>query len=338
VQEQRDPTRSQSRRLGPAWVTPGLVAWAAALAGGFWALPHLLAAEGKTIKQAVLDHSARPDQLSAAIRRHPADYYLEVLAGSDAVRRRDPAAGKHLNRAQRLNPADPWVHLTTARWLVSTGRRSQAAIEYRLSAERGGPINYDELMATVGPRYLAQAVPQTDRPLMEVARLLLRQGNLRDAVEVSARAVTAGRRAEPTMVVRLGLAGSSGSTPFVREAASDLLTVASAPASFVAAAQALSEVHRPAEADAAINQGLAANPHDVTLVIAGARMKVARDDLTGAAALLMQAKDDAFTLDDRLQIEELRATIAEHRGDHATAAAIRARAKATARMHTQVVE
>jgi hypothetical protein len=334
AQEQRDPMREQSRRFGPPWVVAGMALWAAALVAGTWAVPHVLTADGERLKLAVANHTARPDELAAAVRRHPADYYLELLSATAAFRRKDPGAGHHLNRAQRLNPSDPWVHLSTARWLASTGRRSQAALEYRLGAECGGPINYDELTATLGPRYLAEAVPQTDQTLMEVARRLAARGSISDAMLVSARAVTAGNRSESTLIDRVKLALGTRATAFVKEAARDLMGAANEPRSFVTAAQAFSEFGEPAQADQAINEGLTANPNDASLVITGARLRVARDDLTGAATILMRGKDAVYTLEDRLQLEELRASIAEKRGDTAAAAAIRARAKAMSRMNT----
>jgi tetratricopeptide (TPR) repeat protein len=297
-------------------------------------VPHVLTAEGQRIKAAVSDHTARADDVAAAIRRHPADYYLELMAATEAFGRHDPTAGRHLNRAQRLNPSDPWVHLSTARWLASLGKRSQAALEYRLGADRGGPINYDELVAMVGPSHLAEAVPQTPRPLMEVARMLAARGDVRDAIDVSARAVAASQRAEPVLVERLQLAVGTHASAFVRDAAADLLAAANEPTSYVAVAQALDQFGQRAKADAAIDQGLTANPRDAALVIAGARLHVGHDDLTGAVAILMRGKEAVYTLDDRLQLEELRASIAERRGDAGTATAIRARAKAMARLHT----
>jgi hypothetical protein len=332
--ELRDPARSQSRRFGPVWVGAGMIGWAAALVAGLWAVPHALTAEGQRMKQAVSDHTARPEELAAAIGRHPADYYLELLAATEAARRHDPSTARHLNRAQRLNPSDPNVHLSTARWLASTGRRSQAALEYRLSADRGGPVNFDELLATVGPRHLAEAVPQTDHWLLEVARRLADRGAVQDAIEVSAHAVSAGNHSESVLIDRLTLAVSTKATVFVKDAARELLAAATEPRSFVAAAQAFEDFGQRADANVAIDQGLTANPRDASLVIAGARIRVGHDDLTGAVSVLMRGKEAVYTLDDRLQLEELRANIAERRGDTGTATVIRARAKAMARLHT----
>jgi len=332
IEHLQDPARKEGRRLGPAWVIPGLALWAAALAAGLWAIPRTLSIESRQLKEAVARQTATPERLSAAILRHPADYYLELLAATDAIRRRDPMAGRHLNRAQQLNPAEPAVHLMTARWLATLARRSQAALEYRLAAERGWSPGYQEVAAAVGDLHLAEGVAQKEGPLMEVAGMLLRHGSLQRAIEVSRRATVAGNGAELPYVQRLELARESKSTAFIDEAARSLLGVASDPASFIAAASALSALGQHPAADSAIEKGLLANPRNSRLVIAGARFKLDRDDLTGATMLLVRGREAVYTLEDRMQMEELRAIIAEKRGDPGGAATIRARARAMAKM------
>jgi hypothetical protein len=332
IEHLNDPARKEGHRLGPAWVIPTLAVWGAALCAGLWALPRTLSVESRQLKEAVAKQAVTPAQLAAAIQRHPADYYLELLAATDAIRRHDAMAARHLNRAQQLNMAEPAVHLMTARWLATVGRRSQAAIEYRLAAERGWSPGYQEIATAVGDQHLAQAVKQADGPLMEVAGMLLRRGSLTRAVEVSRRATEVGKGEELPYVRRVELARESKSTAFIDEAARALLSVASDPGAFITAAEALASINQHGAADAAIERGLVANPRDSRLMIAGTRIKLNRDDLTGATLLLSRGRDSIYTLEDRVQMEELRALIAEKRGDKGGAATIRARARAMAKM------
>jgi Flp pilus assembly protein TadD/O-antigen ligase len=334
-----DPRRERGRRLGPRWAPAALAGWAVVLAAGLWALPRTLLAEGERLKEAVRrkDPEARP-ALATAIRRHPADYYLELLAGTAAMTAGDPGAGRHLGRAQRLNPTDRNVHLVTAYWLARNGRRSQAALEFRLARERGATTTLDELRAAVGDRYLGDGVPQTDAHLLEAAAFLMRKGRLDDARRVSARAVELAPQVEPALRRRLEIAVESRDAGFVEEAARALTLAANDPAAFVAAAKALAGFGRMEASEAAIDQGLVVNPRDAAIVLAGSRLRLDRGDLTGAISLLNRATDESLTLKDRIQFEEMRAAIAEKRGDPATAAAYHSRARALSRLSAAEAE
>lgn len=334
-----DPRREQGRRLGPRPVSVALAGMAVVLALGLWAVPRTLLADGDRLRAAVIARDADvAPRLAAAIARHPADYYLELLAGTVAIAARDPSAGRHLGRAQRLNPTDRNVHLATARWLARNGRHSQAAIEYRLAREKGAIIELDELWSTVGPRNLASAIQQTDFHLLEAASYLWRKGHLEEARAVSARAVEVARAVEPALVRRLALAVETRSPAFIEEAGRSLVAAASEPAAFVEAATALARIDKPALADAAIEQGLVVNPHDSAIVIAGARLRMARSDLTGAVSMLQRAANETLTLKDRIQFEEIQAEVAQKRGDVAGAAAFNARARSLSRLTTVEAE
>ena len=321
------------RRLGARWTAPALAVWAIALAATGWALPRTLLADGAHMRELVAKKDpAALAELGPAIRRHPADYYLELLAGSAAVASAHESAGHHLNRAQLLNPGDPGAHLFTARWLARNGRRSQAALEFRLAREHGANVHIEELWSSVGPKQLGNAVMQTDDHLLEAAAYLLRKGHLAEAREVSARAVSAGGRSESALLRRLQLALESRAQSFILEAARDLLEMANQPDAFAAAARGLNQIGQTAAADAAIDRGLAANPHDSTLVLAGARQRMDRDDLTGAVAFLHRRDEDTLTLADRIRFDELGASLADKRGDTVTAAALRAHARSLTRL------
>ncbi|HXU81704.1 MAG TPA: O-antigen ligase family protein [Polyangia bacterium] len=328
-----DPKRESWQPLGARWVIPAVAGWGLALALGGWALPRTLIADG--IRGRTLAARRAPGalaELAAAIRRHPADYYLELVAGGAAIAARDDSAGRHLNRAQRLNPSNPDVHLITARWLTRNGRRSQAALEYRLGRERGGEASYDEIWAAVGTRHLGNAVPQTDEHLLGVAGFLLAKGDVSEARQVSTRAVTAGGHTEEALLRRLRLASVSKSKPFIEEAARQLLELATQPTSYVAAGEALAQIGQPAAADAAIDSGLIANPYDPELILAGGRLRLGRGDLTGASLFLRRRREDTLTINDRIQFDELEAAVAEKVGDHVAAAALHAHAKSLTRL------
>jgi Tfp pilus assembly protein PilF/O-antigen ligase len=327
------------RRLGAYLTAPAMVLWGLALAGSLWALPRTLVADGIRARALVAKNDpAALDQLGAAIRRHPADYYLELLAGGVAVATNHESAGRHLNRAQRLNPSASEAHLVTARWLTRNHRRSQAALEFRLAYQHGTSIYLDELWLAVGPRQLGNAVPQTDSSLLEAAGYLLRKGYLTEAREVSARAVANGGNREAVLLSRLRLALESQSKDFIAEAAREMLSAAREPASFAAAAQGLARIGQAAAADAAIDRGLTANPHDPSLVLAGARQRMARDDLNGAVAFLHHSDEGNLTLADRIQFDELGANLADRRGDVVTAAALRAHARSLTRLSSGSAE
>jgi hypothetical protein len=134
---------------------------------------------------------------------------------------------------------------------------------------------------------------------------------------------------------RVNLAIESKSADFIQEAARELMELATQPSSFVAAAQSLAQIGKTADADAAIDQGLTSNPHDSELVLAGARQRFERGELSGALSFLHKSREDGLTIADRIKFDELRAAVAEKRGDTATAAALRSHARNLARLASQ---
>jgi len=110
-----------------------------------------------------------------AIDRHPADYLLYDLAGGAFDRSKPPRPGEALafaNRALFLRPLDVEAHRVAARALLKLGRRSQAALEYRLAYQAGqdGAVTLDE--AVPSARELAELkllVPDAPGPISEVA-------------------------------------------------------------------------------------------------------------------------------------------------------------------------
>jgi tetratricopeptide (TPR) repeat protein len=329
-EELREPDRSRTRQLGIPWAGSVVALWTVvAVAGVLWAVPHTVSADEESARAAVTARSpAAPTALAAAIRRHPADSYLELLAAMNAMQQGGGSAGRHLGRAQLLYPADGSVHLATARWLASNGRRSQAALEYRWAAERGAIVGEAELLSAVGSNHLADAVVPTPDALFAAAHSLVELGDIPGAREVCQRAVALAPASEEVLRIQLAVATETRSTEFVCLAADQLVAVAATSESFVAAVQALSAVGRHADADGALARGLSVRPDDGGLFLAGLRMRLARGDVDGATAMLRRGNRDAFTMKERIELHRLRAQISEKRGDLAGAAAARAEAYA----------
>src|SRR6185436_12223006 len=101
---------------------------------------------------------------------------------------------------------------------------------------------------------------------------------------------------------------------------------------YIAASEALEQIGQPAAADSAIEHGLAANPHDSALILAGGRLHLARGDLTGVTMFLRRRREETLTINDRIQFDELEASVAEKLGDTVTAAALHSHAKSLSRL------
>jgi hypothetical protein len=142
----RQPEASRWWVVGAPWSASVLGVWTLALVADVWALPRTQHAEGRRLAAVLAARSpTAPAEIAAAIRRHPADYYLELLAAHDITARGGNPA-RHLNRALLLNPSDGAPHKLAATWLARTGRRSQAALEYRLASQRDVYTPFDELL------------------------------------------------------------------------------------------------------------------------------------------------------------------------------------------------
>ncbi|HET7502929.1 MAG TPA: O-antigen ligase family protein [Kofleriaceae bacterium] len=129
-------------------LTAARLAMIAALAGGAWVL---LSPITRTLPE---DHDritsgepalaeVREAEVREMIERHPIDYLGYGEAAMLMLRAQDPGAGKLLNHALRLHPTHPGLHRLAARMLISSGRRSQGALEYALA-----------LRGTIAPRNL----------------------------------------------------------------------------------------------------------------------------------------------------------------------------------------
>ncbi len=337
AEETRDPARDEPIRIGWKWTVPTLAFWGIALMGAIWALPRTLRGDGERARAAVTarDTQAR-SVLTTAVARHPADYYLEILSALHAMQAAPSEVLRHVNRAQRLYPAEGTAHLMAARWLARLGRRSQAALEYRLAEERKANAGLEEILAVVGPELMASAVAQTGESLMNAARFLMAKGRPSEADRLSRRAVElGGSSAEKLAVARLALAVDYKASGAISAAARDLVVRASRPESFITAAQALIKAGEPDEADRVITQGLVNHPQHGSLVLTGVRQHVDRGDVRAATVLIQKYRSVTYTLTERVTLEELASEIAQKVGDVVGASAARARARTLTRFQKE---
>ena len=122
------PSTVSAVRRGPAFallflvVTLGALSWRASLESDRDRLEHILRASPEQY---------RSDVTRAALKRHPRDAYLQLLAGSYAVTRRDPDAMRFVARAMSLAPSWGQPHLLLARILAARGLRGQCLVEAR---------------------------------------------------------------------------------------------------------------------------------------------------------------------------------------------------------------
>lgn len=130
--------RRPLERLASARRWPGLVALAAVLALGTVAWRSPLESERDALERTLrADPSAYASASArAALCRHPSDAYLQLLAGSYAVARRDPVGLRFVARALELSPQWHAPHLLLARVFVARGMRGQAKVELREALRR----------------------------------------------------------------------------------------------------------------------------------------------------------------------------------------------------------
>ncbi|MFH2009959.1 MAG: O-antigen ligase family protein [bacterium] len=101
--------------------------------------------------------------LRAAIRRHPADYYLHYLAGVAALRVDGEQPLRHLNRSLYLNPRSGPTHHLVGRALRRLGFARQALTHYTAAITRGVPVQgrfARELYALLSQLWAAQGPQQ----------------------------------------------------------------------------------------------------------------------------------------------------------------------------------
>jgi len=319
-------------RVGAPWLAGALATWVVLLGVAAWALPHTQDADWRRLSQP----NAGADEIAAAIRRHPAEPHFELLAARERLKAKQPAdALRALNRALLLQPSNVQAHHLAARTLASMRRTGQAALEYRMAAEHGLPIAWDELIVMTGSHAI-DAVPQHPGALVDLAANLEARNKLDLAEAACGRAAELAQSDLQLVLERCAqIAVSSGNVPGISRAADALMAASPSASGYVTAARTFEAAGAPDRADQAVSRGLAAHPGDPALVLYGAESAFARNDFARARQLLRTvAGNAAFSLADRIKAEELAARVAEREGDLEGAVGARARAKILARrMH-----
>lgn len=127
-------------RRRPLWLVAALVAVVGGV-GAWRGMDSLTAADDRlyALAKARTPAPALQEAALAEIDAHPADYFLYDIVAAAWVAEGDPRiALAFANRALWLFPNDASAHLVAARSLRALGKRSQALLEYRLTAETGG--------------------------------------------------------------------------------------------------------------------------------------------------------------------------------------------------------
>ncbi len=317
------------KRFRASIVMPAVAVWIVVLAGAAAATQHTLDADYDRLHVADEHNAVEPAAVEAAIARHPADDFLELIAARAAARNNPAAAMRHLNRAMMLHPASWQAHRMAARLLVAGGRPAQAALEYRLAIANGLGPDVHELTRVLGDA-VVRAVPQTTHDLDELAEQLYAIGDARRGDLAAQNAVDVADNREPALVRRVQLA-RSGDKVTLAVAAKALLAEASEVESFTAAGEALAAAGDRAGADAALAAARRQHRNDARLLLAGARMYLDLGDAAAARDLLTRNRDLSLTLEQRQHVEELLAQAADRTGDHDLAVVARARARLIAK-------
>ncbi|HEY2745678.1 MAG TPA: O-antigen ligase family protein, partial [Polyangia bacterium] len=270
------------------------------------------------------------DRLKEAIARHPADDFLELLAAEHALREGRGDAMHHLNRTLELSPSNWQAHRMAARLLASVHHPAQAALEYRLAIENGMVMDVNELRAVVGVHVL-DAVPQTPRDLVELARQLYGVAAVAEADAAVQRAVAAADPKLPVLMQRVQLALDANAAAPLPAASRALLAENDGPAAYALAAIGLARAGLFTEAYAAIDAGYAAHRSEPSLLLTGAEVHILAKDVPGARAQIAKAAHATLSLSEWQHAEELLVQIYQLSGDEPAAALAHARAELIAK-------
>jgi tetratricopeptide (TPR) repeat protein len=316
------PTRVLPRSVPSAVAT----LWIATLVAGGWAARHTLDSEDARLRQAVSTGMVDASMIDAAIARHPSDDYLELLAAESALRAHDNTAMHHLNRALRLHPANWQAHRLAGRLVAALGRRSQAALEYRLAARYGWLSDDNELVRVLGP-HVIDAVAQDPQTLLGLAVRLIALGNLGDGTAAGERAVDVADRREPVLALRAELALDGQAPPLLERWSRALAGEATSVESFSLAARGLAKAGDLPGALQLVARARKAMPRDPDMILVAARLQLDAGDLAAVRMTLASPAAAGLTLAQRQQAEQLLAEASERSGDAEAAAVARARAR-----------
>lgn len=116
-------------------------------------------------------------ELQAAAARHPLDYYPYAVAAQLLNTRGDPTAIRLLNHALTLHPTLPDLHVMSARILLATGYREQAALEYSaaLHASTRRKALLAEVSSKLSVELAARAIPFDEMRVEDTIRILVEE-------------------------------------------------------------------------------------------------------------------------------------------------------------------
>jgi tetratricopeptide (TPR) repeat protein len=111
------------------------------------------------------DRGAFKRQLAAALRLHPAEPNLTLLAASEAAARRDPRTLAWLNRAMQLAPGWARPHQLAFRWLWQRGQGRQALLELKTAAAIDIDVATEDVcrLGRVDASWALGVAPHSDR-------------------------------------------------------------------------------------------------------------------------------------------------------------------------------
>jgi tetratricopeptide (TPR) repeat protein len=307
--------------------------WMVVLGFGIWAAPRTSEAEGEAARELSRRNTPQAaEQLKAMTLRHPAEYYFALQAARQAMISASTDALRQINRALRLFPQAHSPHLMAFHYLARIGRRSQAAVEYRLAVERGHQFSYEEVALKVGPSNVMRAVRQQPQDLLDLANAFVQAGRHRDAEACSTRAVDLAEGAEPARIRRLEIALRSQEPGFITKAAVELARIASTSAGLELAGEGLAASGDLDGARNVLGQALAGSTGEDGLVVRAARVLFKHGDSDGARKLLAGKTSKTLPLADRIAAEQLMAEIADKLKQPDAAAAARTRARLLGRL------
>jgi tetratricopeptide (TPR) repeat protein len=307
--------------------------WAVVLGFGIWAAPRTSESEGQLARE--LSGRNTPQaagQLKDMTLRHPAEYYFALQAARQAMISGSTDALRQINRALRLFPQAHTPHLMAFHYLAGIGRRSQAAVEYRLAVERGHQFSYEEVARKVGPSNVMRAVRQQPQDLLDLANAFVQAGRNRDAEACSTRAVDLAEGAEPARMRRMEIALRSQEPGFISKAAVELARIASTPAGQELAGEGLAASGDLAGAQNVLRQALTSSTGEDGVAVRAARVLFKHGDAEGAGKLLAERSSKNLPLADRIAAEQLLAEIADKLKQPDAAAAARTRARLLGRL------
>ena len=324
----RPPVTRAARKKTILVALPVGAAWVAVLFASLWAAPNTSDAEGARLARAAF---LPPEAYDDAIRRHPAEYYFELLAARHAIEERLPDVMRHLGRAQRLFPQSPTPHLVTARFLAGIDRKSQAGLEFRLAAERGAPQSPAVLLEALGFEHVASAVAPEPKAMLELAVFLAQQGGVKVARRLGQRALALDP-SEPSHLLRMDAAVAAKDPAFLVEAATELGPAARTSLGFEAAGRGWAEAGQMDKARETLLAGMKAFPLEGGYLVRAARILEKHGDLAGARMLLHKRTSARLSMADRIAAEELIAAIALREGHPEAAEAAQARVRMLKRL------